>query len=102
MCRYLPSPCFFLSQPRVHSVYHREIAQVELAVKNLLANAGEARAVGSVPGEGNSNPLQYACHGQRSLAGYTPWGCKGVRHTLLLSTLEAPVCLHFLTVVLGG
>ena len=31
------------------------------------------------PGEGNGNPLQYSCpesHGQRSLAGYSPWGCK--------------------------
>ena len=30
------------------------------------------------PGEGNGNPLQYSClenpHGQRSLAGYSPWG----------------------------
>jgi len=29
------------------------------------------------PGEGNGNPLQYSClgksHGQRSLAGYSPW-----------------------------
>ena len=33
---------------------------------------------GKIPGEGNSNPLQYSClenhHGQRSLAGYSPWG----------------------------
>ena len=31
-------------------------------------------------GEGNGNPLQYSClenpHGQRSLAGYSPWGLK--------------------------
>ena len=30
--------------------------------------------------EGNGNPLQYTClenpHGQKSLAGYSPWGCK--------------------------
>ena len=43
--------------------------------------------VGSIPGsgrapaEGNVNPLQYACLGnpmdrERSLAGYSPWGCK--------------------------
>ena len=35
---------------------------------------------GRSPGEGNGNPLQYSClenpHGQRSLAGYSPWGCK--------------------------
>ena len=32
------------------------------------------------PGEENGNPLQYSClknpHGQRSLAGYSPWGHK--------------------------
>ena len=36
-------------------------------VKNLPANAGDARDVGSIPGsgkspgEGNDNPLQYSC-----------------------------------------
>ena len=32
------------------------------------------------PGEGTGNPLQYSClenpHGQRSLVGCSPWGCK--------------------------
>ena len=32
------------------------------------------------PGGGHGNPLQYSClenpHGQRILAGYSPWGCK--------------------------
>ena len=32
------------------------------------------------PGVGNINPLQYSCleksHGQRSLAGYSPWSHK--------------------------
>ena len=32
---------------------------------------------GSIPGEGNGKSLQYSClknlHGQRSLAGYSPW-----------------------------
>ena len=35
------------------------------------------------PGEGNGSPLQYSCleksHGQRSLAGYSPWSHR-VRH----------------------
>ena len=36
-------------------------------VKNLPANAGDARGMGSIPGlgrfpgEGNGNPLQYSC-----------------------------------------
>ena len=52
-------------------------------VKNPPANAGEAGSVsglGRSPGEGNGNSLQYSCleksHGQRRLAGYSPWGCK--------------------------
>ena len=40
------------------------------------------------PLEGLGNPLQYSClenpHGQRSLAGYSPWGHR-VRHNLALS-----------------
>ena len=48
---------------------------------NNSANAGDAGSIpgsGSSPGEGNGSPLQYSClensHGQRSLAGYSPWG----------------------------
>ena len=41
--------------------------QVSLVVKNLLANAGNVRDMGSIPGSerspegGHSNPLQYSC-----------------------------------------
>ena len=51
--------------------------------KESICNAG---ATGSIPvlerspGGGNGNPIQYSClenpHGQRSLAGYSPWGHK--------------------------
>ena len=51
--------------------------------KESACNVGD---LGSMPGLGRSpggehgNSLQYSClenpHGQRSLAGYTPWGCK--------------------------
>ena len=44
-------------------------------------NAGDLGLIsglGRSTGEGNGNPLQYSClenpHGQRSLAGYSPWG----------------------------
>ena len=57
-----------------------------VVVKNLPANAGDARDVGSIPGSRRSpegehgNPLQYSCvenpHEQRSLAGYSPQGCR--------------------------
>ena len=33
---------------------------------------GSILGSGRSPGEGNGNPL----HGQRSLVGYSPWGCK--------------------------
>ena len=58
------------------------------AVKNLPADAGDARETGSIPGlgrshgEGNGNQLQYSCLGNpgggfpRSLVGYCPWDCK--------------------------
>ena len=45
----------------------QESPQVVLVVKNLPANAGEARDMGSIPGSGrspgrgNGNPLQYSC-----------------------------------------
>ena len=55
-------------------------------VKNLPANAGGARDVGSIPGSGRSpggghgNPtpvcLPGESHGERSLVDYSPWGCK--------------------------
>jgi len=58
-------------------------------VKNPPANAGDISSMpGSrrSPGEENGSPLQYSClgqsHGQRSLAGYNPWGHKRVRHNL--------------------
>ena len=41
---------------------------------------GSIPGLGRSPGGGHGNPLQYSClenlHGQRSLAGYSPWGLK--------------------------
>ena len=55
-----------------------------LGVKNLLANAGDIREASSIPGSGRSpgggywqsTPVVLSAefHGQRSLAGYSPWG----------------------------
>ena len=52
-------------------------------LKHLPANVGDPDLIpvsGSSPGEGYGNPLWYSCleksHGLRSLAGYSPWGCK--------------------------
>ena len=52
-------------------------------VKNLPVNAGDKSLIlglGRSPGGGHGNPLQCSClenpPGQRSLAGYSPWGHK--------------------------
>ena len=79
-------------------------------VNNPHANAGNPGLIpgsGRSPREGNGYPLQYSWaslvaqlvknpptpvflpgefHGQRSLAGYSPWGCKESDRTERLST----------------
>ena len=52
-------------------------------VKNPPDNAGDPSLIpglGRSPGGGYGSPLQYSYlenpHGQRSLGGYSPWGCK--------------------------
>ena len=67
-------------------IHYLGASPVALVVKNLLAHAGDIRDIGLIPGsgrfpgEGNGTPLQYSClenpHGQRSLAGSSPWGHK--------------------------
>ena len=51
--------------------------------KESACNAGDPVSIpglGRSPGGGHGNPLQSSClenpHGQRSLAGYSPWGRK--------------------------
>ena len=61
-------------------------SRVALVVKTPVANAGDKRDGGLIPGSGRSpggargNPLQYSYlenpHGQRSLVGYSTWGHK--------------------------
>ena len=85
-------------------------------VKNLPANAGEARDVGSVPGSerspgvGNYDPLQYSClenpHGQRSLVGYSLWSCKvghdwARAHTHTHTHTHENVCLWLISNILS-
>ena len=67
-------------------------------VKNLPASAGDAGDMGSIPGserfpgEENCNPFQYSLpgesHGERSLAGYSPWDCKELDMTEQASTQQ--------------
>ena len=54
-----------------------------LSGKKSAYHAGDMGLIlgyGRFLGEENGNPLQYSClenpHGQRSLAGYSPWGRK--------------------------
>ena len=67
--------------------------------KDSACNAGDLGSIpgsGRSPGEGNSNPLQYSClenpHGQRNLAGYSPWGRKELDMTELM-TLSLPITI---------
>ena len=57
-----------------------------------LENLGSIPGLGRAPGGGHGNPLQYTClenpHGQRSLAGYSPWGRKELDTTEQLSTAQ--------------
>ena len=77
---------------------------VAQTVKNLPA-MGEAW-VWSLGSEdplwgGHGNPLQYSClensHGQRILAGYSPWGWKGLDTTEQLSTAQHKVLFSLLS-----
>ena len=83
-------PCSKLSMACAEAlesgVWPLQASQVALVMKNLLATTEDLRDMGSIPGlgsssaEGHGNPLQYSClenpHGQRNLAGYSPWGVK--------------------------
>ena len=61
--------------------------------KESACNAGDLGSIsglGRSSGGGHGNPLQYSClenpHGQRSLAGYSPWGHKESDTTEQLNT----------------
>ena len=50
----------------LHITKHLWVSQVALVVENSLANAGDVRDMGSIPGLGRSpgghgDPLQYSC-----------------------------------------
>ena len=76
-------------------------------MKNLPANEGDARDTGLIPGlggspgEGNSNPvfLPGKFHGQRSLAGYCPWGHKEsdtAEHTRHMDIFTFVLRIHYI------
>ena len=57
-----------------------------------VGDLGSIPGLGRSPGGGHGNPLQYSClenpHGQRSLAGCSPWGHKELHMTERLSTAQ--------------
>ena len=84
-----------LSHTHTHTHTHTHISVLcmlprWLSVENSPANAGDSGSIpgsGRSPAEGNGNPLQYSCLGNRmdrgNLVGNSPWGCKRVRHDLV-------------------
>ena len=63
--------------------------------KESACNSGDLGLIpglGRSPGRRHDNPLQYSClenpYGQRSLVGYSPWGCKESDMTKQLSTSQ--------------
>ena len=63
-----------------------------------MRDLGLIAGLGRSPGGGKGYPLQYSClenpHGQRSLAGYCPWGPKEFDMREQLST---HICLTYFT-----
>ena len=62
-----------------------------------MRDLGSIPGLRKSPGGGHGNPFQYSClenpHGQSSLAGYSPWGCKESYMTEKLSTARnKPMC----------
>ena len=66
----------------VHFISTRWLSSKESACSaGATGDTSLTSGLGRSPGGGHGNPLQYySClgnpHGQRSLAGYSPWGCK--------------------------
>ena len=65
-------------------------------------NAGDVSSILGLrrsPGGGHGDPLQYSClenpHGQRRLAGYSPWGLKDSDTTEQLTTVWQSMSQEF-------
>ena len=70
------------------------------AIKNLPASVGHPGLIprlGRFPGKGSDNPFQYSGlrnpKGERSLACYSPWDHKRVRHDLETKQQQPYVCV---------
>ena len=60
---------------------------------------GSISGLGRSPAEGHGNPLQYSClenpHGQRNLAGYSPWGRKELDMTEATKHMRSSYINHY-------
>ena len=81
----------------IETMYHTRMGFPDgSVVKNPPANAGDAGSIsgsGRSPGESNVSPLlgwgiflPEASHGQRNMAGYSPWGPKRAGCILVTKT----------------
>ena len=79
---------------------HLTISAGDSVVKNLPANAGDTEHMSLISGlgrspEGEKEPtlvfLPGVIHGQRTLLGFSPWGCK---IKLTCTHLHIQSCMH--------
>ena len=101
----IPKLIFQLVKGRIKSsltpLYHSDGKESACNVGDLSLIPGSGRP----PGGGHGNPLQYSClenpHGQRSLAGYSLWGCKESDMTKWLRTAQHILLMGFPGVTSG-
>ena len=74
---------YILSYPVISHVIFRLGLAGGSDGKEFACNSGDLGSIpglGRAPGGEHGKPIQYSCqknpHGQRSLAGYSPWGLK--------------------------
>ena len=73
--------------PQVFRTVSSVVLWLKKKKKKTCCQAGDTGLIpesGGFPAEGNddSSILAWKCHEQRSVAGYSPWGCKRDRHHL--------------------
>ena len=107
---YLRSICTVSIKPTIDTIWLPWASLVAQRVKNppaMWGDLGSIPRLGRFPGEGNGYSLQYSgleFHGQRSLAGYSPWGRKDLNMTERLSLpdlLKPPPMMLWVTSLLG-
>ena len=85
----------YVRSSKPHLTTKRDFPGNSAGKKKSVCNAedlGLIPGLGRSPGGGKSHPLHYSClkspHGQRSLVGYSLWGCKKSDTTERLSTAQ--------------